>query len=483
MAVLDKQSFRDEFDNLKLEFKKLSSGKDMSAEARSLFKAMLMLFEVLMAVFMERKTKKDSKNSSIPSSQTQKDESSKITAGSKGKGPGQNGMQPSNTRTHTSVKTVKVTECATCGEDLSDGKCDGHERRTLIDIIFEKRVSHFDAEIKTCANCGEQTKGKFPKELSGPLQYGVGIKAYILNLLIAHMMSLNRIQKLVGTIINQVISEATMLKYVLQLHLALENWEKNAIEQLLGSPSMHVDETSMRVDKKNQWIHVYSSGDITLKILHPKRGSEAIEDIGIIPRYKGVIIHDCWTSYLMYEGCRHGLCGSHLLRELAFIIDSNKYVWAKNMKSLLQETCKIVSKRKAKKLTEKEYAKLQKRYRNIITRGEKELPPIPRKTNGKRGKIAKPKAHNLWKRLKDYEEAVLLFAKDPNVSFTNNRAERDLRMSKVKQKVSGCFRSAELAKAYCRISSYLQTMSYQGYNPLLAIQAVLTGNFYPQRGE
>lgn len=476
MAILDKQSLRDEFDNLKLEFKQLSSGKDMSAEARSLFKAMLVLFEVLMAVFMEKKTKKNSKNSSIPSSQTQKDESSKIIAGSKGKGPGQNGMQPSNTRTNTSVKTIKVTECATCGEDLSDCECNGHERRTMIDIIFEKRVSHFDAEIKTCANCGEQTKGIFPKEISGPLQYGVGLKAYILNLLIAHMMSLNRIQKLVQTVITQVISEATILKYVLQLHLALENWEKRATQQLLDSPSMHVDETSMRVAKKNHWIHVYSAGDITIKFLHRRRGSEAIEDIGIIPRYKGAIIHDCWSSYLMYERCRHGLCGSHLLRELVFTIDSNGYVWAKNMKALLQETCKTVSKRKAKKLSKAEYAKLQKRYRNIITRGEKELPLIPKKTNGKRGKIAKPKAHNLWQRLKDYEEAVLLFAKNPNVSFTNNRAERDLRMSKVKQKVSGCFRSVEMAKAYCRISSYLQTMSYQGFNPLVAIQAALTGN-------
>ena len=152
------------------------------------------------------------------------------------------------------------------------------------------------------------------------------------------------------------------------------------------------------------------------------------------------------------------------------------------MKSLLQEMCQTVSKRKDKRLTEDEYAKLQKRYRNIITRGEKELPPIPKKSNGKRGKIAKPKAHNLWQRLKDYKKAVILFAKDPHVSFTNNRAERDLRMSKVKQKVSGCFRSVEMAKAYCRISSYLQTMAYQGYNPLVAIQAALTGNFYVQRG-
>ncbi|WP_419618998.1 IS66 family transposase, partial [Thiolapillus sp.] len=144
---------------------------------------------------------------------------------------------------------------------------------------------------------------------------------------------------------------------------------------------------------------------------------------GVIPRYGGVIIHDCWASYLSYDQCGHGLCGSHLLRELTFIIDSNDYAWAANMKRLLQETCAIV---------------------------------------------AKSDAHNLWERLKKHEMAVLLFARLSYVPFTNNRAKRDLRMSKVKQKGSGCFRTRKHAEAYCRISSYLQTMANQGYNPLQA---------------
>ena len=146
------------------------------------------------------------------------------------------------------------------------------------------------------------------------------------------------------------------------------------------------------------------------------------------------------------------------------------------MKKLLRETCGIVAKRKEKCLTDKEYANLQKRYRNILTRGSKELPDIPPRPKGKRGKMAKSDAHNLLERLQKYETAVLLFAKDPNVPFTNNRAERDLRMAKVKQKVSGCFRKEIYARAYCRISSYLQTMSSQGINPLVAIQMALAGS-------
>jgi transposase-like protein len=287
------------------------------------------------------------------------------------------------------------------------------------------------------------------------------------------MVALNRVQKQISAMIGMVISEATLLKFILRLYQGLAEWEAGAIKSILQAPSVHVDETSCRVEKKNHWIHVYSSGGTTLKLLHRKRGKEAIVGLDIIPRYGGVIIHDCWASYLSYDHCGHGLCGSHLLRELTFIVDSNHYRWAQNMKRLLKETCRTVAKREEKCLTEAEYANLQKRYRNILTRGDKELPEIPEKEKGKRGRMAKSDAHNLWERLKEHETAVLLFAKDPHVPFTNNRAERDLRMAKVKQKVSGCFRSEQYARAYCRISSYLQTMATQGVNPLVAIQLAL----------
>ena len=294
------------------------------------------------------------------------------------------------------------------------------------------------------------------------------------------MISLKRVQQSIRTLIGMAISQTTILKYVMQLHRALAAWEQSAIEQLLAMPAMHVDETSLRVDRKNHWIHVCSAGEITLKFLHPNRGREAIEAIGVIPRYGGVAIHDCWASYLSYAHCGHGLCGSHLLRELTFIVDANGYAWAANMKRLLQETCHRVSKRKRKKLTQDEYKRLQKRYRTVLTRGEKELPPIPPRQNGKRGRIAKSDAHNLWERLKQHETAVLLFAKLSHVSFTNNRAERDLRMSKVKHLFSCCFRTSQYAEAYCRISSYLQTMANQGYNPLVAIQLALSGQLYAE---
>ena len=212
-----------------------------------------------------------------------------------------------------------------------------------------------------------------------------------------------------------------------------------------------------------------------MKWLHRKRGREAIEAIGIIPRYTGVAVHDCWASYLSYTHCGHALCGAHLLRELTFIVDAHGYAWAKRMRRLLLDTCHEVAKRDEKTLSTSEYKAVRKRYRTLLTQGERELPPIPPRQNGQRGRVAKSDAHNLWERMRKYESAVLLFANNPDVAFTNNRAERDLRMAKVKQKVSGCFRTRKYAQAYCRISSYLQSMANQGYNPLVAIQIALAG--------
>lgn len=475
MANIDKKSVRNEVDKVKIEFESLCAAGKVSSEIRVLMSSMLMIMELILSIFLERQTRKNSNNSSLPPSQTDKDETALSPKGSHQKGKSENNTIADNVRVSETVTVSEVNSCEVCGEDLQHTPVQGHERRTKIDIIFEKVVDHIDAEMKQCPTCDAMNKGAFPVDRHGPLQYGSGIKAFIINLMVIQMVSINRVQKLVKSMMGTVIAEATLLRFVLRLHQALEEWEQVSIQQILTLPAINVDETSLRVDKKNHWIHVYSSGDLTLKFLHRKRGLEAIEQMDIIPRYGGVIIHDCWASYLSYKHCGHGLCGSHLLRELTFIVESNGYPWARNMKRLLQETCKTVAQSKDKKLTDRAYANLQKRYRNIMTRGEKQLPIIPPKPSGKRGKLAKSDAHNLWQRLKDYETAVLMFAKDSNVSFTNNRAEQDLRMAKVKQKVSGCFRTQVYAQAYCRISSYLQTMANKGYNPLVAIQMALAG--------
>jgi transposase len=482
VSSVDKISVRKEVDRIKDEFEQLGAAGKVSHECKLLIHSIFMIIDLILSIFLEKKTQKNSKNSSKPSSQTDKDESSITQSRTQSETEKKNSKTADNTRSVETITFVEVNQCDVCSEDLSDVDCQNVERRTKIDILFEKVIQHVDVETKLCPTCDSQVKGPFPKDMTASFQYGNGLKAFVINLLICQMVALKRTQHLVKSMLGELLSAATILKFVLRLHLALEIWEADSKTALLTQPAMHSDETSLRVDKKNYWIHVYSSGDITLKMLHRKRGTEAIEDIGIIPQYTGNIIHDSWASYLSYKHCGHGLCGSHLLRELTFIIESNGYAFAKNMKRLLQETCKKVSTSKDKKLDHRDYLNLQKRYRNILTRGSKELPSIAPKPDGKRGKLAKSDAHNLWERLKIHEPAVLLFAKVPEVAFTNNRAEQDLRMAKVKQKVSGCFRTEIYAKAYCRISSYVQTMSNKGIDPLAAIHLALNGNINNKEG-
>lgn len=478
MASIDKKTIRAEFDKIKAGFdEQVKSGK-VSTEIATLVNTLMMLFNIVLSIFMEKNTKKTSANSSIPPSQTTPDDSS-ITNKNKGEKNGNENKREEitvagNTRTIESVTLLPVTVCDICGEDLTHIPCSHIERRTKIDIMFEKTEEHIDVEIKQCPACDATVKSTFPKDMLGVLQYGNGIKAYVIQLVVSQMIALNRVVEMMEALIGRTMSEATILNYIMRLNLALEAWEKRETIQLMMLPCIHTDETSLRVDKQNHWIHVYSGGEITLKFLHRKRGKEAMDAIEIIPHYRGVIVHDCWASYLSYDHLKHGLCGSHLLRELTFIVDSNNYRWAKKMKRLLQRACKIVSSRQEKCLTESEYLKLQRIYTKILTKGEKEMPAIPQRTDKRRGRIAKSDAHNLWERLNRFEVSVLLFARLPHVPFTNNRAEQDLRMAKVKQKISGCFRTIEQAQAYCRISSYLQTMKNRGVNPLIAINMALS---------
>lgn len=338
MANIDKTSLRNEVGRLKADFEQLCLKGKVSGEVKIIMNSMLMIIELMLVIFLERVTQKNSKNSSKPSSQTQKDESALNHPGSNGKGKNENKALAKNTKVNETVRISRVQTCPVCGEDLTNTPCVHHERRTKIDIIFEKVVEHVDAEIKHCPTCDSTVKGQFPSEMYGPLQYGDGLKAFVVNLLVCQMVSLNRVQKLVKSMIGVVLAEASLLKFVLRLHLALEAWELQTKEALLESPAMNVDETSLRVARLNYWIHVYSSGDLTLKILHRKRGKEAIEAIDIIPRYGGVIIHDCWASYLSYHHCGHGLCGSHLLRELTFIVDWNDYKFTRHLSCYLQKT-------------------------------------------------------------------------------------------------------------------------------------------------
>ena len=476
MAAVNKASLRTEFEAIKTRFTSLCANGKLSPEGRALIESMLLLFELLLAVFLEKTTPKGSQNSSLPSSQTEPDESARTRPGKKGKGPKTETAPSQSRRVVVETRNVPVIECRACGHDLKGIVPGGHERRVKVDIVFETRELTVAAEIKTCPRCRAETRGAFPDDLPGPLQYGPGIVAFATHLLTAQLLSLKRATQTLKALTGRAIAEATLLAWLTRLHDALAGWEAAAIERLLSEPVLHADETSLRIESKQHWLHSVSAGNLVLKHCHRKRGGQALKDIGIVPRYGGVLVHDRWASYFAFDNCEHALCGSHLLRNLAFIEDAHGHAWAKRMGNLLLTTCRTVRKHKNKALSEPDYKAVRARYRTILTQARRELPKPLKRLTGRRGRPAKSDAENLHEALVKYETDTLRFARDPDVPFTNNRAERDIRMAKVKQKVSGCFRTPRYADAYCRISSYLQSMTRQGYNPLSAIEIALNGD-------
>ena len=238
----------------------------------------------------------------------------------------------------------------------------------------------------------------------------------------AQMVSLKRTAAMLQAMTGRLLSEATLLGFVSRLHQALEPWEGAAIDKLLDMPVLHVDETSLRVDRKNYWIHVCAGGPITVKGLHRKRGCEAINALGIIPRYGGLIVHDCWKAYLTYTRCKHQLCGSHLLRELQAVTDSNAYPWARKMHKLLLIARRQVSRRPQQRLSMRHYKRIARCYKAILEHGRKEMPEIPPRKKGQRGPVAKSDAHNLHQRLVVQRKNVLRFTRRADTPFTNNRA-------------------------------------------------------------
>ena len=233
MASVDKTSVRNEVSRVKADFKQLCDNGNVSGEVKMLMNSMFMIIELMLSIFLEKTTKKDPKNSSQPSSQTDKDDTALSQKGSQGKGKKENSFIAPNTRTHEKVKQVKVLTCDVCGdvcgEVLNDVPCLHTERRTKIDIVFEKVVEHIDVEVKQCPNCEATVKGRFPADMPGPLQYGHGLKATVINLMMSHMVAINRVQKLVKSMIGITLSEASLLKFALRLHQALTRSEERRV--------------------------------------------------------------------------------------------------------------------------------------------------------------------------------------------------------------------------------------------------------------
>jgi transposase len=277
------------------------------------------------------------------------------------------------------------------------------------------------------------------------------------------------------------VSEATLQAARQEQHAALEPYENRLVEILPKEPVLHADETSVPINQVNHWLHVLCTPLLTFFALHLKRGHEAIQAIGILPRFTGWLMHDFLSSYLSFENCQHTFCKSHLLRELVFLFEEHHQAWAHDLHDLFLEMLRSVRALKARDAppTQRQYRRWQKQYRKILRAGRRANPLTPQQRALKRCKQSK--AQNLLDRLEGYEEAILAFLWALELPFTNNEAERAFRMMKVRVKISGCFRTLEGARRHARIRSYISTLRKHGLPVLEYLRRALDGHpFLPQ---
>ena len=431
---------------------------------------------------LEARLSKNSSNSSKPPGSDGLKKKTKSQRGKSEKKPGAQqghiGKGLAQVGNPDLIITHTPTNCHGCGSNLSqvDGAC--AEKRQVFDIPQPKiEVTEHQALEKRCPCCGELNRGGFPENIRGPVQYGEQVQALTAYFAHQHFIPVDRVCQIFEDVFGVAISPGTCSNVDEKLFQQLESFERSLKTYLLAAQVLHFDETGMRCEKKLRWVHVASSQLATLYTIHAKRGQEAMDEAGILPRFQGVGIHDHWFPYFTYEQITHGLCNAHHLRELTFIYEQEKEDWAGRMKDLL-----IFAKNEVEKhleqgaLPQEILLQIEETYGQIIAEGfeyHSLLPPLPQ---GKRGRQKQRDGKNLLDRLKEKRSCVLRFMYDFSVPFTNNLGEQDIRMVKLKQKISGCFRTLKGGQIFCRIRSYISTARKQGWNIWDALAEAIKGS-------
>lgn len=433
---------------------------------------------------LEGQKNKDSHNSHIPPSKgitkTKIKNSRKKTGNKQGGQQGHTGTTLEKVSTPDKIEIHKVTSCKNCGIDLSKSAVDSYEKRQEFDLPQIKiEVTEHQAELKIC-KCGCRNKAKFPERIKAPVQYGLNIESLCINLGNYQFLSYDRISELMEDLTGYRINESTINKQNERLYTNLKLFEAKTKEHIKNCAVSHHDETGIYCEGDRIWLHSSSTKEVTHYEVDAERGKDATDRIGILPDRNGKIVHDSWGTYFLYENCKHGLCNAHHLRELTWFVEEENATWAGSLKKILLDAKQQVEQAQLngkKELAEEKITTIEKHYQTIIDEGIKGI-PIPKIQIKKRGKPKKPKQLNFLERFVKHKDSVLAFIRDFNVPFDNNLAERDIRMVKVKQKVSGTFRSLNGAKYFARIRSYISTLKKNKQNVFEELRNAIDGNPY-----
>lgn len=377
-----------------------------------------------------------------------------------------------------------VSECHACGASLEAEPLIEQLLRQVYDLPpLELEVTEHRVEVKCCPHCGEQSEGDFPSEAPTVVQYGPRLKGVMVYLMEGQLLPSQRTCELLDVVLGAKVSEGTLYNVREQCVDQLEPITQQIQSAILDAEVVHFDETGMRVNGKLWWLHVACTSGLTYYFAHGKRGQKAMDEMGILPVFEGKAIHDGWKSYAGYN-CEHFLCNAHHLRELQFMVERHDQPWAFQMSLLLVTILRQVQAAQVDgctALTDEQRQAFEARYQSILEQGFAANPPLapPPDAPKKRGRPKQSPPRNLLLRLQSQQASVLGFMQDFVVPFDNNQAERDIRMVKLKQKISGCFRSEDGAHSFCQIRGYLSTLRKQGLNVLEALVVLFSGDPKP----